>query len=390
MTTTKRRPPRQFGSIRSLPSGRYQARYLGPDGRRRSATVTFATKGDASAWLAKIETETNAGEWRAPEPTRENFGTYAERWLSHRPDLRPRTHELYAGLWERWLSPAWADVPLSKMTPEAWRTWWVETTAAHPGSTQPAKAYRLARAILNTAVDDGLLRSNPCRVKGAGNESAPERPVAMPEQVAAIAAEIDERYRVMVLLAAYGSLRFGELAGLRRARVDLLHRTITVEEQAVELSNGQVTFGPPKTDASRRVVAIPTELATMVEDHLNCHVTAAPDSLLFTSPEGHALRRSKFRHRWEAACRAAGVTGLHFHDLRGSGATWAATAGATVRELMSRLGHTTPTVALRYQHATLERDQAIAERLGRLMRAESPQDIMERREPPAPAAFPAR
>jgi integrase len=56
--------------------------------------------------------------------------------------------------------------------------------------------------------------------------------------------------------------------------------------------------------------------------------------------------------------------GLHFHDLRGSGATWAATAGATVRELMSRLGHVTSAVALRYQHATLERDRAIADRLG--------------------------
>jgi integrase len=81
------------------------------------------------------------------------------------------------------------------------------------------------------------------------------------------------------------------------------------------------------------------------------------------------LRRTKFRARWAAACKAAGIAGLHFHDLRGSGATWAATTGATVRELMGRLGHTTPTMALRYQHATLERDQAIAERLGALLRA---------------------
>ena len=66
------------------------------------------------------------------------------------------------------------------MTPETWRAWYLKATTDHPGSTQPAKAYRLARAMLNQAVDDGLLKSNPCRVKGAGKETAPERPVASP------------------------------------------------------------------------------------------------------------------------------------------------------------------------------------------------------------------
>ena len=193
--------------------------------------------------------------------------------------------------------------------------------------------------------------------------------MASPEAVAAIAEAIDARFRAMVLLAAYGSLRFGELAGLRRARIDILHRTVRVEEQAVELANATVVFGPPKTDAGRRLVAFPAELVPILEAHLDEYVGTGPDLLVFTSPEGHPLRRTKFRSRWAAACASAQITGLHFHDLRGSGATWAATAGATVRELMSRLGHTTPDMALRYQHATLERDQAIADRLGALLAA---------------------
>jgi integrase len=173
----------------------------------------------------------------------------------------------------------------------------------------------------------------------------------------------------MVLLAAYCSLRFGELAGLRRHRVDLLHKVIRVEECAVELKNGSVIFGPPKTDAGVRTVAVPDDLVAMLEDHLAEHVDRARAALVFTSPEGHALRRTKFRSRWLAACEKAGIEGLHFHDLRGSGATWAATTGATVAELMSRLGHSTAAVAMRYQHATAERDRAIADRLGELMRA---------------------
>lgn len=117
------------------------------------------------------------------------------------------------------------------------------------------------------------------------------------------------------------------------------------------------------------MVAVPAELVELLEVHLAEYVGADADALVFTSPEGHPLRRTKFRARWADACTAAKVVGLHFHDLRGSGATWAATSGATVRELMARLGHSTPSMALRYQHATLERDQAIAERLGELLRA---------------------
>ena len=128
----------------------------------------------------------------------------------------------------------------------------------------------------------------------------------------------------MVRLGAYCSMRFGELAGLRRARVDLLHRTIIIEEQAVELAGGKVAFGPPKTAAGRRKVAVPPELLPLLEQHLADHVGPEPEALVFTSPEGHPLRRTKLRARWAAACQTAGIEGLHFHDLRGSGATWAA------------------------------------------------------------------
>jgi len=338
------------------------------------AETTFATKTDGGAWLTAREAEILAGEWRAPEPGKETFGSYGKRWLAHRVDLRPTTAELYAILWRVWLEPELGDVTLAEMSPEMWRSWFVQKTTEHPKSTQPGKAYRLARAMLNTAVEDGVLRANPCRVKGAGREEAAERPVATSDEVLKIAEVIDSRYRALVLVGAFCSLRFGELAGLRRRRFNELHKTITVEEQAVELAGGKVQFGPPKTAAGRRVVAIPDELASIVTEHLDAYVDADPDALIFTSPEGHPLRRTKFLPRWLKACKAVGVTGLHFHDLRGSGATWAAADGATVRELMGRLGHTTPTVALRYQHATQERDRAIADKLGARMRPSSEAD----------------
>lgn len=374
MASRRRKGRRAFGATRRLPSGRWQASYLGPDGARRVAPQTFPEAADANAWLASIEASIAAGDWRAPELLRETFGAFGRRWLAHRADLRPSTRELYGILWRRWLEPAFGNVALGSLSPEGWRAWFARQTAEHPGSTQPGKAYRLARAILNTAVEDGLLRSNPCRVKGAGTEHAAERPIAMPAEIARLAETIEPKYRAMVLLGAYCSLRFGELAGLRRSRIDLLHRTVSVEESAVQLAGGRVVFGPPKTAAGRRVVSVPAELVAVIEQHLADHAGPARNDLVFTDPEGHPLGRNKFRPIWAAACAGARIKGLHFHDLRGSGATWAAAAGATVREVMERLGHTTATVALRYQHATQERDRAIADKLGTLMRAASDPD----------------
>ena len=360
-----------------LPSGRWQASYLAPDGSRRKATNTFAEAADANAWLNQVESSISSGTWRPPELAQETFDAYGTRWLAQRVDLQPRTAELYLLLWRLWLKPDLGEIKLRDLSAETFRAWYRNKQACKPGSTQPDKAYRLARTMLNQAVDDGVLPSNPCRVKGAGREHAPERPVVTPEQVTQLAAAIDSEYSTMVLLAAYGSLRFGELAGLRRKRIDLLHRTIRIEEQAVELNGGTVVFGEPKTAAGRRAVAIPAELAALLELHLHEHVGPEPDALVFTSPEGHPLRRTKFRPKWAAACLTAAITGLHFHDLRGSGATWAGISGATVSELMARLGHTTPTVAMRYQHATAERDRTIAENLGAFMRAIDDQPIKD-------------
>jgi integrase len=167
---------------------------------------------------------------------------------------------------------------------------------------------------------------------------------------------------------AFGKNWLG-IAGLRRSRVDLLHRKIHVTEQLVELAGGKTVFKSPKSD-SGRTVDVPAELVQIFQDHLTQYVGPEAEALVFTSPEGHPLRRTKFRPRWADACRSVGVTGLHFHDhLRGSGAAWAAVAGATLPELMHRLGHRTHTAALRYQHATDERHREVADRLGALLSA---------------------
>ena len=115
-----------------------------------------------------------------------------------------------------------------------------------------------------------------------------------------------------------------------------------------------------------------TDAAVALAEHLAEFAEPGPDGLVFPAPEGGYLRRSNFRRRgWLAATRAAGVDGLRFHDLRHSAATLALAAGANTRELMERMGHTSPAVALRYQHVMAGRDAAIAAALDQLIEAAS-------------------
>jgi integrase len=158
---------------------------------------------------------------------------------------------------------------------------------------------------------------------------------------------------------------------LTRRRVDLLHGTLTVVEQLFE-ADAVVHLGPPKTGAGRRVVHLPPHLLPELEAHLDQWVGVAPDSWLFCGPKGAPLARSNFTHHWSAARREAGVSDVHVHDLRHRGGTLAAATGATTKELMARMGHSSPRAALIYQHAAADRDQAIAEALSALVQPVQP------------------
>ncbi len=238
------------------------------------------------------------------------------------------------------------------------------------GDTEPvtaAKCYRLLRVILNTAVEDRLLVSNPCIVKGAGREQSPERAVPSLEQIDAIAEALAPRYRALVYTAAYAGLRLGECAALTRARVDLGHGTIAILQQAQQVVGKGRLLGDPKSDAGKRTVAIPAALATILEEHLATYVAPGADALIFTADKGGPLLGQHFDRRFARAREAVGLGWVRFHDLRHFAGTTAAQTGATTRELMARLGHSTPRAALIYQHATAERDHAIAKGLDRII-----------------------
>ena len=167
---------RRFGRVRQLRSGRWQARYLGPDGVDRAADETFATKGDAEVWLTLKEAEIINGDWTDPDDGKVPLADYARTWIEERPGLRPKTITLYRYLLRKHIAPVLGTLPIADIQPGRVRRWRKQLLDSGVSEVTTAKAYRLLKAVLNTALDDGAIKRNPCRVKGAGQEASPERP----------------------------------------------------------------------------------------------------------------------------------------------------------------------------------------------------------------------
>lgn len=358
---------RVFGEVSKLPSGRYRARFTGPDGRRHSAPHTFVTKGEADGWLtlrrADILKGAEDNTWQPPVTKGQTFGAYSARWLADRK-LKPRTREHYEALLGGHLAP-FADAPLRRITPERVDDW---HAGLDTGPTMRAHAYALLRTIMNTAVSYDLIDRNPCRIRGAGNAKRVHkvRPASL-DELATIAGAMPEQYELLPLLAAWCAMRFGELAALRRKDLTPDGTTIRIRRGIVRTRGGLVE-GTPKSDAGIRDVAVPPHLAPVVANHLAKWAQPGADGLLFPSATGQPLPYVTMHKFWDRARKTAGREDLRFHDLRHTGAVLAASTGATLAELMARLGHSTAGAAMRYQHAAQDRDRALAGRLSDLVR----------------------
>ncbi|MEW9554534.1 tyrosine-type recombinase/integrase [Nonomuraea sp. NPDC050783] len=415
---------RRFGNIRQLPSGRFQASYLGPDGRRHHAPETYERKGDAERALSLIEAEIIKGQWIDPERGKVKLQEYAQTWIKERPGLRPRTIDLYTWTLNKHITPYLGGVQLGKLSTAMIRQWRTELLGKGVSAGMVAKAYRLLRAVLMTAAnDDGIIQRNPCRIRGADAEHAAERPVLTVSQVFELAdrvgrrpignvrkvadevyrlrfqrngamrthretfrnrseaeralwemaasgkadSEQDRRFRAMILLATFASLRWGEISALRRMDVDLDGRNVRVRVAFVERSTGGLILGPPKSKAGRRTVGIPESIVPILREHMDTYVRDEPDALMFPGAKGGPLRRSGFntRTRWVDVVKDMGLPGLHFHDLRHTGNMLAAESGAGLKDLMARMGHDNVRAAMIYQHAVRGADQAITDAIDR-------------------------
>lgn len=385
------------GSLRVLPSGSVQARFRGPDGRRYSKTFPLdkakkkpeqVAKDRAEAWLNGLarDAEYLGAEWNPPvkeeSKAARRAGTlaaYADDWLRER-EVKPRTRAHYRALLDQHILPALGEVAPKSVTPDMVRGWYSRLDKSRP--TVRGHAYSLLRTIFNAAVQDDLVPTNPCRIRGAGStRRARDITVLTPGEVDALADAMPEKYRMMTLLAAWTGLRSGELRELRRKDVDLDGGVIKVRRgvtralaDAADLPAGTkpcdcrpgCLVGTPKSGQGKRDVPIAEHLVPLLRDHLHDGITGGRDGLLFPAARGGHLTESTLYKAFYPAREEIGRPDLRWHDLRHTAGVQFALAGATMHEVMRWMGHGDIAMTLHYQHVAEGRGSAVAARLSAL------------------------
>lgn len=368
---------RSFGRLRQFRSGRWKASYTGPDGKLYEAPHTFAAQIDAEAWLTDRRRELDRDMWSPPPTAAQRkahkrtavaFSEYAQQWVNGRlvkgKPLAPRTKTHYTKLLGQHINPMFGTKPVATINREDIDAWYRDLDAGTP--TTRAHCYSLMKAIMETAVTrDRLLDANPCVIAGAGQADRKVKPQPLDHtELATLVTAMPERFRAMTLLAAWGAMRFGELVELRRT--DIAGDVVKIRRGAVR-DGGTWIVGDPKSYAGKRDVVLPRNMIDALQHHLDTFVDKGKDALLFPAAGGGHLQPSTLYRHFYKARTAAGREDLRWHDLRHTGAVLAAQTGATLAELMARLGHSSPQAAMRYQHAAQGRDRRIAELMAKAL-----------------------
>lgn len=222
------------------------------------------------------------------------LGDWAAEWWQSTANLRPSTRARDESLLRNHVLPAFGDAPLAAIGQRDVRAWVAALAASDLAAAAVAKIYQTLSRVLGGAVDAGMIPASPCRRVALPRIERQEMRFLTPAQVDVLAVTIDSRYRALVVLAAYGGLRIGELAGLRRRRVDLVAGTVEVVEIVTEV-RGTLMIGPPKTRASRRSIGLPRFAIAELADALAGR--DGRDGFVFPAPEGGPLRVVGFRSR---------------------------------------------------------------------------------------------
>lgn len=363
---------RMFGYIRKLPSGRFQASYVGPDGTRNYAPRSFRAKQDANAFLSAVDVALSNNTWvkheksakaenSSPKPLTMR-GIYDEfidyRGIRGTP-LKASTQELYARTLAVTLG-TFVDEPLDSITSNQVSDWYLSRVKTGKVTTA-SKGYKLLKAMLSYSVRRGYIATNPCDVPGAQSASTGvDINIPEPEQVLVIAKRMPDNLGFAVLLQAYGALRFEEWTELRRKDVEIYehggeeHLRLKIHRAVVRVG-GVFIVGSPKSKMSRRTIEVTSSLIPLMREHLDNRVAKSPEALLFPLPGATThLPHYVFMKRWGKALVASSIPRGYFrpHSLRHFGATEMMRQGANFAELKVWLGDSSLQALERYLHPT--------------------------------------
>ncbi|MFW0787868.1 site-specific integrase [Gordonia sp. CPCC 206044] len=314
-----------------------------------AAVVDASARSAAHRTAGRLDRRDPARIWATTPAGRAALDAAGVR-IKPRGRMSPKVHELYAA--------AGSPPPAPK-----------SGAPTGNGKTQAAQAYRFTRVVFSTATDDGLIRSNPCRIARAGLSRAAERPLIEPGDVYRLALEMPDHLSAAIHVAAWSGLRPSELFALDREHVDLTAGAVSVVRSLVVIEGKFHSYGPPKTAAGQRIVHLPPHVTQILADHLERYPDPDPAALVFARADGSPVLDGHRNRPFHKARKAIGRPALRWYDLRHFAATMAARSGATTRELQARIGHASADAALIYQHSSDQRDRELAARLSTMARS---------------------
>jgi len=340
----------------------YIARWVDPGGREHSRS--FSRKVDAEIFITTTEGNKLDGSYRDPKLAKILFGQYAREWwnsTTHEPGTRLNID----GRLRNHILPFFADIPLASIRASHVRGWVTGLTDKLAPATVVA-TYNTLQKILRTAEIDGIISRSPCLgidLPRLGRRE--EMHFLDPEGINLLADTIDARYSALIYTAGYTGMRWGELAALRAANINLLKGAVDVAEAQTEIS-GHVRVKPYTKTGGRRTISLPGFLAEMIGQHMGRFPS---DERVFPAAEGGPLRRTFYRRHFVPATVAAGLDPLRFHDLRHSCVALLIGQGAHPAEIMQRLGHNSiKTTIDRYGHLFPSLDQRLKDGLENVYR----------------------
>jgi integrase len=271
---------RQWGSVRKLSSGRYQARL--PDGT--PAPETFQTKTDGSRWLSLAEADLVRGTFVHPSlNTNVTVAEWLEEWrTSHSLHKRPMTLVRDESAIRRHLVPRLGDIPLAKLRQTDVQAF-VAALRREVGPGTTRSVFGVLRAALNAAVNADLLARSPERGIKLPQVPKTDLVTLRPADLHRLAAALPDRWQPMVYVAGTCGLRFSEVAGLRVRRVDTARLRLHVLETSPQVGGERAE---PKTAAGRRAVPVPGLIAEMLDNHLSRYELAGDADALGSAPSG--------------------------------------------------------------------------------------------------------
>jgi len=357
---------RNFGSIRKLPSGRYQARYTHPHtGARHIAPNTYPLKGDALAWLVDQQSAIMQGTWKDTTTSRSTLGEYGLAYITnHAIDASTRQHYLCS--WRNHVMPQLGSLAISDLTSERVRTWRDERLSV-TGAYAVRNAYVVLSSIMEVALADNIIRANPCnKTNRVQLPNKPKRDPLTPEQVKELASLVPDHYLALSLVQSWIGLRIGETSALRLSDLSLNdpnNATMRIDERVYRLATSELDWDSPKTAAGNRVVAIPPPLVPVIQQHITNAGIVDPDALVFTTQIGTCAVTAAPK-AIKKALKQMGLGNLRTHDLRHTAGTTMSNNKVALAQVMQVLGQSTVNAAMGYQHASDAAGRDVAQQIG--------------------------